>query len=107
MSKNTNSASRLHSILTKVAGQQDSISIVDTWALAFGIQEKDGDRRGIEVTEQLRWLNHELTALRKQMETSTYSKELYETPFKRAAKALSLGRRDTLGIPVLRLDASP
>jgi hypothetical protein len=90
MAKNINSASRLHALLSRVATAQDNVSIIDTWAGVLTIQEPDAEKRLLKVAERLYWLNQELVVLQKQMSDSSYSKELYDTAFRRARKALSM-----------------
>lgn len=75
MSRN-NAARRVHDVLQKAAGGQDSVPAATIWAEAFGIQH-NGPDFDFEVIEALRHVKEELEAVRTFMEASTISPDCY------------------------------
>ncbi len=90
MSKNINSASRLHAVLSQAAGMSTNASSLAVWEQIFQIQEEPSEaRKAVLISERLRWLHQQLEIVRTQMKQANISENLYTAAFNNIEQAIS------------------
>ena len=89
MAKNTNAASRLHTLLAAASKHADTAVTLDVWTTVFEIAEKEQSRRALAVAGKLKLMHDELEELRPRMQQSGISEHMYVPYFNRIEHALS------------------
>lgn len=90
MPKNINSASRLHSLLSKTTySHAPTAPVLDVWTKLFEINEPNTTRSPFLVSERLRWMLRELEFIAEQMDKLDFSKHLYVNAIANIQNAIS------------------
>lgn len=79
MPKNINSAYRIREILALVSKNQDKTAVHEVWATAFGIEEKDQNKKNFAISRCLADLHEEVELVRAEMSKIGYSQNLYNS----------------------------
>lgn len=89
MAKNTNSASRVYSIISKAALNTEKGTAVEVWSKVFNIEETNSTKRAYKVSERLTWLYQELELIQTQMRELGFTDELCRPPLVKIHQAIS------------------
>ena len=89
MTPNTNSASRLYSLLQKHSSYSGSAQVMDTWAKILGVDEDGGVRKASIVASRIKSIHDELDILSAQMKSTTVKPDKYQRQFNQIEQALT------------------
>jgi hypothetical protein len=89
MSKNLNSAARLHRILEQAHTQADNTQTLEAWATLFKVSEPHPIKKVVAVGELVHAMHRELEIAASGLADKDFSKSLYENAFSRVGNALS------------------
>lgn len=88
MYKHTNSASRIHALLSEAQRQGDKPTYA-MWAALFDVKAKDDQQLAEYVLSRLNWLHIELQLLEERVRAGGLSAHLYEPAFARVRQIIS------------------
>jgi len=90
MPQNINSASRLVALLRKIPSYPENTQAVEVWAILFGVNATNPNKKSGEVSERLNAMYRELEVVRDQMAKANYSEKLYWPATEKVENALSM-----------------
>jgi hypothetical protein len=86
----TNPAKRLHSLISLALTQNTGIAALEAWAITFGIEPGAANENPHQITDKLRLMNGEVENLRRLMQKTHFSADLYEATLASVLRLLSV-----------------
>lgn len=86
----TNPAKRLHTIISLAQTQNTGVAALEAWAVTFGIDPGAANENPHEVVDKLRLMNGEVENLRRLMQKTHFSNDLYDAALANVLKLLSV-----------------
>lgn len=86
----TNPAKRLHAIVAVALTQSTGVASLEAWARTLGIDPAAANANPHDVIDRLRLMNDEIGILRRLMQKTQFSTELYEPALQNVLRLLSV-----------------
>lgn len=84
----TDPAKRLHAIIAVALTQSTGVAALEAWARTLGIDPEAANANPHDVIDRLRLMNDEIAILRRLMQRTQFSSDLYEPALQNALRLL-------------------